>query len=197
MLQPGDWRAAWIAPARDEDTSKPQPAPMLRGTFAVDGKVKSVRAYVTSLGLYELEINGRRVGDQLFTPGWTSYRNRLQYQTYHVTGHLRRGENVVGATLGDGWYRGFLAWGDHRNHYGEQLALLCQLRITYADGREQVVGTDDPDRLVGMLVDISYRRTDQFVVGHDKSGRLSGDDFDGVQLLQLVGYWLSVHEAIQ
>ncbi len=143
LLSPGDWRALWIQAAGDEPAKASQPSPMLRGVFAVKGAVKSARAYVTSLGLYELEINGRRVGDQLFTPGWTSYHHRLQYQTYDVTSHLRAGENAIGAMLGDGWYRGFLAWKDRRNVYGDRLALLCQVRIEYADGRVETVGTDD------------------------------------------------------
>ena len=82
------------------------PRPCCAGPSPSKGAVRSARAYVTSLGLYELEINGRRVGDQLLTPGWTSYDHRLQYQTYDVTAHLRAGENAIGATLGDGWYRG-------------------------------------------------------------------------------------------
>jgi alpha-L-rhamnosidase len=143
LLKPGDWTARWIQAKGDEPAKASQPAPMLRGVFAVKGKVKSARAYVTSLGLYELEINGKRVGDQLFTPGWTSYHHRLQYQTYDVTSHLRAGENAIGAMLGDGWYRGFLAWKDRRNVYGDRLALLCQVRIEYADGRVLTVGTDD------------------------------------------------------
>jgi alpha-L-rhamnosidase len=143
LLRPEDWQARWIEPALEEDVSKPQPAPMLRRDFTIEHAVRSARAYVTSLGLYELELNGRRVGDQVFTPGWTSYRHRLQYQTYDVTGHLRQGKNAVGATLGDGWYRGFLAWKDRRNVYGERLALLCQIRIEYTDGRTQIVGTDE------------------------------------------------------
>ena len=142
LLSPADWKARWIESAQDEGAKASQPAPMLRGTFAVKGKVLSARAYVTSLGLYELEINGKRVGDQLLTPGWTSYRKRLQYQTYDVTSHLRGGENAIGATLGDGWYRGFLAWKDRRAVYGDRLALLCQLRIEYEGGRVETVGTD-------------------------------------------------------
>jgi alpha-L-rhamnosidase len=142
LLGPEDWTARWITPDRDEDTSKPQPAPMLRGTFVVEGKVASARAYVTSLGLYQLELNGRAVGDQVFTPGWTSYHHRVQYQTYDVAALLRRGQNALGATLGDGWYRGYLGWGEKRDIYGDRLALLCQLRITYSNGRVQVVGTD-------------------------------------------------------
>ncbi len=142
LLAPGDWKARWIESAKDEGAKASQPAPMLRGTFVVKGKVRSARAYVTSLGLYELEINGRRVGDQLLTPGWTSYNKRLQYQTYDVTAHLRAGENAIGAMLGDGWYRGFLAWKDRRAVYGDRLALLCQLRIEYEGGRVETVGTD-------------------------------------------------------
>jgi alpha-L-rhamnosidase len=142
LLKPEDWKARWIEAAANEDTKTSQPAPMLRGTFAVKGKVRSARAYVTSLGLYELEINGRRVGDQLLTPGWTSYRKRLQYQTYDVTSLLRSGPNAMGATLGDGWYRGYLAWRDRRNVFGDRLALLCQLRIEYEGGRVETAGTD-------------------------------------------------------
>jgi alpha-L-rhamnosidase len=143
LLAPGDWKARWIEPTLSEDLTKPQPAPMVRAAFAVRGKVRSARAYVTSHGLYELEINGRRVGDQLFTPGWTSYGKRLLYQTYDVTSLLRPGENAIGATLGDGWYRGYLAWRDRRNVYGERLGLLCQLRIEYPDGTVETVGTDE------------------------------------------------------
>ncbi len=142
LLKPEDWKARWIETGVSEDTKTSQPAPMLRGAFAVKGKVRSARAYVTSLGLYELEINGRRVGDQVFTPGWTSYGKRLQYQTYDVTALLRDGPNAIGATLGDGWFRGNLAYRRQRNLYGASLALLCQLRIEGADGRVQVVGTD-------------------------------------------------------
>jgi alpha-L-rhamnosidase len=144
LLSPEEWRARWISPDLAEDTTKSNPSPMLRADFALGaGRIVSARAYVTALGLYEMEINGRRVGDQLFTPGWTSYATRLQYQTYDVTPLLRPGANAVGVTLGDGWYRGRLAWGDQRNTYGKRLALLAQIVVRYADGREQVIATDD------------------------------------------------------
>ena len=181
LLRPEDWKVRWITPLRDEDKTKPQPAPMLRGTFDVDGKVLSARAYVTSLGLYELELNGRTVSDQVFTPGWTSYHHRLQYQTYDVTALLRRGENALGAVLGDGWYRGYLAWGDRRNLYGDQLALLCQLKITYADGRVQLAGTDESwksatgpllfsDIYMGESYDARLERTGWSAPGYDDAG---------------------------
>ena len=85
----------------------------------------------------ERQARGRRLR---MTPGWTSYGKRLQYQTYDVTPLLVRGKNVAGAMLGDGWYRGFLAWQDRRNVYGDRLALLCQIRIDYDDGRVEDVG---------------------------------------------------------
>jgi alpha-L-rhamnosidase len=142
LLDPSDWQASWISPAWDEDLTAPQPAPLLRTTFAVEGEVQAARAYVTSLGLYEVELNGRRVGDQVFTPGWTSYDTRLQYQTYDVTDLLQPGDNAIGAMLADGWYRGHMTWSMRRNVYGEHLALLLQLQITYTDGSVQTVGSD-------------------------------------------------------
>ncbi len=145
LLDAADWLAQWITPDVpdvDADRTESQPAPMLRGTFEVARKIRSARAYVKSLGLYEMELNGVRVGDELFTPGWTAYRKRLQYQTYDVTEQVRVGENAIGVSLGDGWYRGFIGFEGQRNYYGDTLALLAQIRILYEDGDVQIVGTD-------------------------------------------------------
>jgi alpha-L-rhamnosidase len=143
LLEAGDWEAAWIEPKLAEDVNASNPCPMLRKEFALLKPVKSARAYVTCLGLYEMELNGRVVGDELFTPGWTAYRHRLQYQTYDVTGLLKKGRNCVGVTLGDGWYRGRLVWKQVRNIYGEKLALLAQIEVFYQDGSREVIGTDE------------------------------------------------------
>ena len=89
-----------------------------------------------------MELNGQVVGDELFTPGWTAYLHRLQYQTYDVTGLLRRGANCVGVILGDGWYRGRLVWQDRRNLYGEKVALLAQIEVEYQNGRREIISTD-------------------------------------------------------
>lgn len=142
LLSPSDWQASWIEPDLKEDVSKSQPSPFLRGTFKVAGNIRQARAYVTSHGLYELHLNGQRVGDQVFTPGWTSYNKRLQYQTYDVTPLLKKGDNAAGAVLGDGWYRGNIGFGGQRNFYGNRLALLLQIQIRYDDGREETVGTN-------------------------------------------------------
>ena len=107
------------------------------------GPVQSARVYVTSHGLYELHINGARVGADVLTPGWTSYATRLQYQTYDVTNLLKPRENVIGGILGSGWYRGRIGFSDQRNRYGDRTGLLAELEITYADGRHDRVTTDD------------------------------------------------------
>ena len=142
LLQPADWTARWIGPPSTSADTLPGPSPLLRRAFRLEGRVQSARLYVTSLGLYELYLNGQRVGDQFFTPGWTSYRRRLQYQTYDVTALLRPGANVVGAMLGDGWYRGHLGFFGKRNLYGQRLALRAQLEIRYASGRTERVVSD-------------------------------------------------------
>jgi alpha-L-rhamnosidase len=143
LLDPSDWKASWIEPDLAGDAATAQPVPFLRREFKLRGPVARARAYVTSHGLYEMRLNGRPVGDQLFTPGWTSYNKRLQYQTFDVTPLLVPGDNAVGVALGDGWYRGGLAWEGRRNVYGDRLALLCQIEIVYEDGRRDLIGSDE------------------------------------------------------
>ena len=111
-----------------------EPSPYLRKEFRLDKEIAQARFYISSHGLYQVEINGQRVGDQEFTPGWTSYDTRLQYQTYDVTSLLKKGENAIGIILGDGWFRGHLGWGDNRNTWGEELAAIAQMMVNYTDG---------------------------------------------------------------
>ena len=142
LLQSSDWAAAWIGAAPSPTDSVGGPSPLLRRAFRVSGVVTRARLYATSLGLYEVHLNGARVGDQLFTPGWTSYHHRLQYQTYDVTNLLKPGDNAVGAVLGDGWYRGQLGFDGGRNVYGKRIGLRMQLEILYQDGRIEHVSSD-------------------------------------------------------
>ncbi|MHC4240733.1 MAG: alpha-L-rhamnosidase N-terminal domain-containing protein, partial [Planctomycetota bacterium] len=142
LLKTDDWVADWIEPDLKEDVNNSNPCPMLRKQFEIKEKVKSARAYVTCHGLYEMQINGNKIGDQVFTPGWTAYLHRLQYQTYDVTELLNKGKNCVGVTLGDGWHRGRLGWKKRRNVYGKKLALLAQIEVEYEDGSRQVINTD-------------------------------------------------------
>ncbi|MCX6326807.1 MAG: family 78 glycoside hydrolase catalytic domain [Bacteroidia bacterium] len=141
LLSQTDWSAKWIE--MDGDTQRYSPAPHFRKEFQVVKQVASARVYVTAHGFYELHLNGKKVGDQVLTPGWTSYGKRIQYQVYDVTSQILKGNNAVGAALGDGWYRGTLAWGNNWAVYGKRLGLLMQLKITYTDGSESLIITDD------------------------------------------------------
>ncbi|MEH6405790.1 MAG: family 78 glycoside hydrolase catalytic domain [Leeuwenhoekiella sp.] len=142
LLKPADWKAKWIEAEYVED-SVHRASPMFRNDFKIDKKIESATAIITSHGLYQAFLNGKKIGDAYLTPGWTSYNKRLQYQMYDVTKLLQQGENAVGALLGSGWYRGPLAWGDNLNIYGKNLALLMQIEVQYTDGTSAIFGTDE------------------------------------------------------
>ncbi len=110
-------------PGYVEDTLM-RPSPMFRKEFITNKKIIRASAFITAHGIYEAKINGKKIGDAYLTPGWTSYHNRLQYQTYDVTNLLKNGSNAVGVTLGNGWYRGIIGFGDNINVYGKDIALF-------------------------------------------------------------------------
>ena len=141
LLDTADWKASWIQPGYPEDSLRA--SPLFRKQFNAAKKVASATAYVTSHGLYEARINGKKIGDGYLTPGWTSYHNRLQYQTYDVTSLLKEGRNAIGVTLGSGWYRGIIGFTNSINVYGKDIALLFQLDIRYEDGSEERIMSDD------------------------------------------------------
>ncbi len=141
LFSPADWKAKWIEADLIADTSG-GPAIMFRREFRLRDSVVSARLFVTSHGVYEARIDGERVGGDYLTPGWTSYNKRLQYQVYDVTRMLARGRNAIGATLGDGWYRGFIGFNGTKNFYGKNLALLLQLTVVYADGSRDTLVSD-------------------------------------------------------
>lgn len=142
LLSPADWKASWIEPEQEAQPPRYSPAWMLRKGFSLNKKIASARAYATAQGIYELYLNGQKVGDEVLTPGWTTYYKRLQYQTFDVTNLLQEGQNGVGAMLGEGWWRSGLGWEENWAFYGKKLAFLCQIHIRYADGSEEWVVTD-------------------------------------------------------
>ena len=141
LLARGDWSGSWIQAPFAGGLESGTPSPYLRAAFPVRKKIVSARLYVTALGLYEFYLNGRRVGDDIFTPGWTEYARRVQYQVYDVTRLIRPGENAAGAILGDGWYCGHVGWFP-RQYYGDRPRLLAQLELRHADGTTRTVATD-------------------------------------------------------
>ena len=141
MFDPALWKAQWIvAEGKTPDDHRPV---YFRKEFNCTKKIQSARLYITSLGIYQVFLNGEKVSSDLFTPGWTSYNKRLQYQTYDITAMLKA-DNAIGAVVGDGWYRGKnIGWNINGNFYGDKLALLAQVEIIYTDGTVNQIITND------------------------------------------------------
>ena len=157
-LTPADWDAWWIGDAQTPppEQKEPLPPPRLRREFAIPGdggEIRKAVVFVTALGLYELRLNGERVGDHLLAPEWTDYHRRVQYQTYDVTALLHTGANALAAQLGDGWYDGRIGLAElisgvpKRGLYGKQPRLLVRLVIEFADGRTTSIVSDGAWRI--------------------------------------------------
>lgn len=167
LLEKADWKASWIEVDNNIGTN----SPYFRKKFQAKKKIISATLYVTAHGIYEAFINGERVGDAYLTPGWTSYKKRLQYQAYDVTKLLKPGTNAVGAMLGNGWYKGTINWEPRENIYGDRLGLLCQLSIRYVDGSEEVVCTDNSWKTsTGSIVYAEIYNGETIDANKDKNG---------------------------
>ena len=142
LLDASDFQAKWICASHQVNPFERYPVDCFRRKFDTDD-VKKARIYASACGLYELELNGARVGDFVLAPGHTDYRKRVQYQTYDVTDMLKSGENTLTAMLADGWFRGSCgAWG-LKNQYGIKTKLIVQLEIEKNDGTRQIICTDE------------------------------------------------------
>ncbi|WP_336773045.1 family 78 glycoside hydrolase catalytic domain [Paenibacillus sp. MMO-58] len=135
-------KANWLTAAPRLNAADQDKCDYLRTEFNIPGKVVSARAYATSLGLYRLFVNGMPADDTLFNPGWTSYNKRLQYQTYDVTSLIQQGVNAIGCMVGNGWYKGYLAWEGDKEFFGSRRSVMIQIHITLDDGSESVIMTD-------------------------------------------------------
>ena len=158
LLKPEDWQAGWIGydaerlklahqslAASAEDGKKVEPylppVPYFRKNFNAGRSIVRATLYASALGLVEVHLNGHRVSEDFFTPGWTDYDQRVHYRTYDVTKLVRRGGNVLGAVLADGWYSGYVGYAGQRNYYGKLPRIRLQLQLEYADGTSAIVGT--------------------------------------------------------
>ncbi|MDQ0898461.1 glycoside hydrolase family 78 protein [Paenibacillus sp. V4I7] len=141
ILNQDEWQARWIGRTKPQNTEL-LPSPYMRKTFRIEKPVRQAFIYASALGLYELHINGERVGRDYFAPGWTDYNIRVQVQTYDVTSYLSTGSMALGAIIGTGWYAGHVGmFGPNR--YGDNPYLLLELHIEYEDGSNQIVVTDE------------------------------------------------------
>lgn len=171
LLDSQDWQAKWIGAPWQGEAAFPRPnggpnglpkdfgppAPMFRKTFAIDKKIKKAVAYVTGLGYFEFYANGKKVGDDVLVPNQTNYgkrpklptfdinvpddfrRYKVMYLAYDITNKLQQGENVIGSIVGNGFYNPAKFWCEG---YGTP-RYLGQLHITYEDGSEAVIVTDE------------------------------------------------------
>ena len=144
LLGPGDWSARWIKPAEPvRPAAGRRPAMFVRGEFELGGPAVRGRLYATAHGIYEVFLNGSRVGDAELAPGYTEYHRRLQVQAYDVTALLRPGRNALGAILSDGWFRGQVGLPRSHDQWGSELGFLAQIHADLADGSAVVTGTGE------------------------------------------------------
>ena len=156
LLKP-DWKAQWISFKDDAPLHADRaklflpPARHYRKMFRMNYEVKRAMLYSSALGIAEFWIDGQRVGDAYFEPGWADYRQRDYYCAHDVTKLLHSGGGVIGAIVTDGWYAGYVGYGllvgygpnqCGRAIYGKTPALLAQLDIEYADGSHEIIATD-------------------------------------------------------
>ena len=208
LLEPRDWSALWISSQDDHsfttteniqnfvgDPSRGKlvvtPAKYFRKEFESPAIVRAT-IHATALGVYTLEVNGRRVSDERLAPGWSAYQRRVHCQTYDVTQLVREGKNAIGATLADGWYAGYVAYGlltdqeglvpgiNGRYYYGISPAVRVQLELEMADGSRRTIITDptwktslgpitESDILMGESYDARKELTGWSTPGYDDS----------------------------
>jgi alpha-L-rhamnosidase len=201
------WAAAMVSPVDDFAG-----APLLRRSFDLDsghGDVVSALLHVSSMGVFEAFLNGVPVSDDVLSPGWSSYEWRLRYRTHDVTA-LLKDTSVLGASLGNGWFRGRLGWHGSQSVYGDRLGLIAQLEIDFADGHRQTVVTDEQwtagpsDTLANDLYDgqtIDARRRDDSWLWADTApdgfGPVDVVPFDRDRLTPYVGPPVTRQEVLR
>jgi alpha-L-rhamnosidase len=139
----GKWQASFITVPWQEDPKKKNPVHYYRKEFKADQKIKSARVYATAYGVYDVSINGKKVGNRELAPGWTSYEHRLKYQTYNADELLTKGENCISIRLAQGWAQGRISLRAKPEKWQENLTVLFELHIEYTNGETKVIKTDD------------------------------------------------------
>jgi alpha-L-rhamnosidase len=153
LLSPNDWSARWITHdpkiiTRDSAATtgtllEPGTPALFRREIDLPAPIARATLYATARGIFEFRANGQRIGEDLFAPEWTDYDKRIHYRSYDVTALLNPGRNALAATLGDGWWTGYVGWQETRARYGSlENSLLAQLEVELTDGRRLTFGTD-------------------------------------------------------
>jgi len=158
MLKPADWKAEWICsyawPVAKLNRYGAMPPLHFRKKIKISKPVERAVLYVSALGIYEPYFNGKRIGDDYLSPGWTDYHEHVYYNGYDVTKNIKTGDNAIGCILADGWYAGRFGWNQQRANYGNTPKLTAQLVIEFKDGKKQIITSDRTWKiLVGPLVE--------------------------------------------
>ena len=142
MMSQSGWKGKWITDTYDFNV---KPAAYFRRAFKTDKTIQSARAYIVAAGLYELSINGKRIGDYRLDPTYTRFDRRNLYVTYDVTDNLRQGDNAIGVLLGNGWYnhQSTAVWYFDKAPWRARPKFCMDLHITYSDGTKEIIGTDE------------------------------------------------------
>ena len=142
LMGKNQWKSDWIGVNNDDKNGSK--SPYFTNDFVVGNKITSANLFITSRGIYEAHINGKRVGKSYLTPGWTSYNNRIQYQAYDVQDMLSSGDNRLGVILADGWFRNFRPnSGKRKTDYGDEISFIAELVISFEDGTKKSIINDD------------------------------------------------------
>lgn len=141
MVDMKNWQGNWISDLGDINKL---PAPYFRKSFSAGKTVKSARAYIATGGLYELYLNGKKVGNHRLDPMYTRFDRRNLYVSYDVTSQVKNGANAIGVLLGNGWYnhQSLAVWNFDKAPWRNRPTFCLDLRITYTDGTTEVVYTD-------------------------------------------------------
>lgn len=141
MMGMQNWKGTWIS---DSNNTSVKPAPYFRKVFSSnEKKIKSARAYIACAGLYELSLNGQKVGNHRLDPMYTRFDRRTLYVTYDVTNQLQNGSNAIGVLLGNGWYnhQSTAVWDFHKSQWRARPTFCLDLRITYDDGSIETISS--------------------------------------------------------
>lgn len=141
MMKTSNWQGKWITDVQDVNL---KPAPYFRKEFKPQKKVEKARAYITAAGLYELYINGERIGDHWLDPVYTRFDRRNLYVTHDVTKEFQQEEIAIGVLLGNGWYnhQSTAVWNFHEAGWRARPRFCLNIRVVYADGSTEVISTD-------------------------------------------------------
>ncbi|HEX2950019.1 MAG TPA: alpha-L-rhamnosidase N-terminal domain-containing protein, partial [Armatimonadota bacterium] len=146
LLTETDWQAQWIGKTlgRPATMAPAVPAPYFRKEIAVPRQPVAARAYVSGLGYFELSVNGKKVGDHVLDPIFTSYDKRALYVTHDLTPYITQGDNAIGIVLGNGWYNSHThdVWHFETAPWRDCPKVIAQIYLDYADGTSEIIVTD-------------------------------------------------------